>query len=179
MAARYPQVVPPIRQAPPARPSQQLARVGVKQELGRGVTGGPGATPPGRALPVGPPPSSGKRPADAAAADSSSKRPAGAAPSRLRVYTNSQEDEIGIQTLVGEYAESGANHGRPVYQKVQSIPGHEDVQVYMYYWDTRDGADFCGWWFGDQVGGSQVWSRAAAHGQAPPAAGWRVPWDGD
>ena len=28
----------------------------------------------------------------------------------------------------------------------------------------------------DQVGGSQVWSRASSHGDSPPRTGWRIPW---
>eukprot|EP00931_Biecheleriopsis_adriatica_P106256 TRINITY_DN8073_c0_g1_i4.p1 TRINITY_DN8073_c0_g1~~TRINITY_DN8073_c0_g1_i4.p1 ORF type:complete len:2013 (-),score=680.48 TRINITY_DN8073_c0_g1_i4:65-6103(-) len=98
---------------------------------------------------------------------------------RLRVYTMAEEDDIGIQTLVGEYSEKGINHGRPFYQKANEIPGHEDVQVFVYYWDTRDGPEFSGWWFGDKVGGSQVWSRATSSGKVPPNSGWRVPWDGE
>eukprot|EP00930_Biecheleria_cincta_P032600 TRINITY_DN22604_c0_g1_i1.p1 TRINITY_DN22604_c0_g1~~TRINITY_DN22604_c0_g1_i1.p1 ORF type:complete len:2058 (+),score=625.53 TRINITY_DN22604_c0_g1_i1:78-6176(+) len=99
--------------------------------------------------------------------------------SRLRVYTKTEEDEIGIQTLVGDYTEMGVNHGRPFYEKVSKLPGHEEVEVFVYYWDTRDGPEFSGWWFGDKVGGSQVWSRAMASGKEPPEEGWRVPWDGE
>ncbi|CAJ1368280.1 unnamed protein product [Effrenium voratum] len=54
-----------------------------------------------------------------------------------------------------------------------------EVNVFVYYWDTRDGPEFSGWWFGDKVGGTQVWSRAMDSGKAPPRKGWRVPWDGD
>jgi len=94
------------------------------------------------------------------------------------VSTKSKNDEIGIQTLVGDYGEKGMNHGRKFYQKIQKISGHEGVRVFMYYWDTRDGPDFCGWWFGNEVGGSEVWSRANSHSQVPPTSGWRIPWDG-
>ncbi|CAK0797577.1 unnamed protein product, partial [Prorocentrum cordatum] len=93
------------------------------------------------------------------------------------VSTQSKKDEIGIQTLVGDYAEKGTNHGRKYYKKVQKIAGHEDVNVFLYYWDERDGADFSGWWFGDALGGSQVWGRAASSAPTPPRAGWKVPWD--
>mmetsp|Transcript_19919 Transcript_19919/g.49710 ORF Transcript_19919/g.49710 Transcript_19919/m.49710 type:complete len:1953 (-) Transcript_19919:135-5993(-) len=95
----------------------------------------------------------------------------------LRVSTQSKNDEIGIQTLVGDYLEKGTNHGKKFYQKTQKIAGHEDIDVFLYYWDARDGADFSGWWFGDQVGGSQVWARNPSHGPNPPRVGWRVPWD--
>ena len=51
----------------------------------------------------------------------------------------------GIHTpLAGEYKEHSVNHGRKVYQKASKIPGHQDVQVFLYYWDARDGADFSG-----------------------------------
>ena len=54
-----------------------------------------------------------------------------------------------------------------------------DAQVYVYYWDGRDGSSFEGWWFGkagcdgtirsltvtlvnippEAVGGNEVWSH--------------------
>ncbi|CAJ1382842.1 unnamed protein product [Effrenium voratum] len=96
---------------------------------------------------------------------------------RLRVFTEAEKDEIGIATLLGEYTELGMNHGRPTFQKVENAGS--EVNVFVYYWDTRDGPEFSGWWFGDKVGGTQVWSRAMDSGKAPPRKGWRVPWDGD
>eukprot|EP00930_Biecheleria_cincta_P057710 TRINITY_DN4359_c0_g3_i1.p1 TRINITY_DN4359_c0_g3~~TRINITY_DN4359_c0_g3_i1.p1 ORF type:complete len:1928 (+),score=567.13 TRINITY_DN4359_c0_g3_i1:69-5852(+) len=99
-----------------------------------------------------------------------------AAPSYI-VTSESQSNEIGIQTLVGDYADKGANHGKRYYQKVQAIKGHEDIKVFLYYWDERDGDDFSGWWFGDSVGGTEVWARCDDKGPLPPRVGWRVPWD--
>jgi len=101
----------------------------------------------------------------------------GGDPVALAVTSHSKKNEIGINTLIGDYAEKGANHGRKYYQKIQVIPGHEDIKVYLYYWDTRDGQDFCGWWFGDQIGGSQVWARCNSHTPQPPRVGWKIPWD--
>lgn len=95
----------------------------------------------------------------------------------LRVSTQSKQDDVGIQTLVGDYQEKGTNHGKKFYQKSQKISGHEDVEVFLYYWDGRDGPEFSGWWFGDQVGGSQVWARCVGAGPQPPKIGWKVPWD--
>ncbi|CAE7765163.1 ATG18A [Symbiodinium microadriaticum] len=64
----------------------------------------------------------------------------------------------------GEYFRSGSNHGRPVYKKLG--PGQE---VQIYFWDSRDGPNMCGWWFGASVGGDMVWSfRPGAEGQTPP-----------
>lgn len=96
----------------------------------------------------------------------------------LRAYTKAEQDDIGVTVLLGDYIEKGFNHGRKFYQKSGKIPGHEDVDVLLYYWDTRDGADISGWWFGDRVGGSRVWARADTDDQTPPHEGWRVPWDG-
>ncbi|CAE8721864.1 unnamed protein product [Polarella glacialis] len=96
---------------------------------------------------------------------------------KFTVTSSSKKDDIGIQTLVGDYADRGANHGKRFYQKVQKIPGHEDIKVFLYYWDQRDGADFSGWWFGDQVGGTQVWARNASAAPSPLRVGWKVPWD--
>jgi len=95
----------------------------------------------------------------------------------LTVTSQCKRQEIGIETLLGDYAEKGTNHGQKYYQKVQKIPGHEDINVYLYYWDMRDGTDYCGWWFGDEIGGSQVWARCNSHDRIPPRAGWKIPWD--
>lgn len=103
--------------------------------------------------------------------------------SRLRVYTEAEQDDIGISTLLGEYTEQGVNHGYPTYQKV--LENSDEVNVFVYFWDSRDGPEFSGWWFGDSVGGQQVWSRsvekseAADKAKVPPSRGWRVPWDAE
>eukprot|EP00928_Gymnodinium_smaydae_P064847 TRINITY_DN480_c0_g2_i2.p1 TRINITY_DN480_c0_g2~~TRINITY_DN480_c0_g2_i2.p1 ORF type:complete len:1009 (-),score=267.50 TRINITY_DN480_c0_g2_i2:216-3242(-) len=75
----------------------------------------------------------------------------------------------------GSYAPYGENHGRYVYRKT-SPPS--SIEVLMYYWDERDGPNFCGWWFGPKVGGDQVWAYSSEHSMAPPSTGWRVPYDG-
>mmetsp|Transcript_93948 Transcript_93948/g.289726 ORF Transcript_93948/g.289726 Transcript_93948/m.289726 type:complete len:1988 (+) Transcript_93948:65-6028(+) len=97
----------------------------------------------------------------------------------LVVYSTAEKDEIGIRTLVGEYCEGGSNHGRKFFKKVQTIPGHEEINVFLYYWDERDGPGFSGWWFGNQVGGAQVWSRSQMNSMLPPKTGWTIPWDGE
>eukprot|EP00434_Breviolum_minutum_P013132 symbB.v1.2.011574.t1/scaffold781.1/size163279/8 len=56
--------------------------------------------------------------------------------------------------------------------------GGELVEVYLYYWDNRDGPNFEGWWFGNKLGGTQVWSHCADKGLVPPSLGWKIPWDG-
>jgi len=95
------------------------------------------------------------------------------------VFSTAEKDEIGIRTLVGEYKQEGNNHGRSFFRKSQKIPGHEDIDVYLYFWDERDGPAFSGWWFGNQVGGAQVWSRNRQTSMMPPQSGWTIPWDGD
>merc|ERR1719379_2941169 len=68
------------------------------------------------------------------------------------------------------------NHGKVVYKKNEKAKG---LDVLIYFWDDRDGPELCGWWFGPNVGGDQVWayhpSRASA---TPPASEWNVPHDG-
>lgn len=100
--------------------------------------------------------------------------------SKLTVTTQSnKKDDIGIATLLGDFVEEGTNHNRKYFRKVQAIPGHKDIKVFLYFWDGRDGADFSGWWFGDQLGGTQVWARNPAQSATPPRIGWRIPWDAE
>jgi len=86
-------------------------------------------------------------------------------------------NEVVIRTLVGEYTEHGSNHGRKVYKRGPDASG-EPVDVYLYFWDKRDGPNLEGWWFGNQLGGSQVWSHCSSSDMTPPSTGWRIPWDG-
>eukprot|EP00747_Dinoflagellata_sp_TGD_P121339 gnl/TRDRNA2_/TRDRNA2_173407_c3_seq2.p1 gnl/TRDRNA2_/TRDRNA2_173407_c3~~gnl/TRDRNA2_/TRDRNA2_173407_c3_seq2.p1 ORF type:complete len:961 (+),score=245.48 gnl/TRDRNA2_/TRDRNA2_173407_c3_seq2:176-2884(+) len=76
----------------------------------------------------------------------------------------------------------GVNHGRKIYKNTTNrIAGQAPnggVDVFMYYWDNRDGPSFEGWWFGNQVGGTQVWSHSKDQGMSPPVSGWQIPWDG-
>lgn len=103
------------------------------------------------------------------------KKPAGLT---LIVKCAAEKDEMGMETLLGTYAEMGTNHGRKFFKRVTPADGVDTTTVFLYYWDNRDGADFGGWWFGDQVGGAQVWSRCEQAEQLPPNSGWRIPWDG-
>jgi len=106
------------------------------------------------------------------------KKPSATGPLTLHVYSKADKDEIGIETLVGEYVEMGTNHGKKFFKRKKGAEGIEEVTVFLYFWDNRDGADFGGWWFGDKVGGAQVWSRCEKADMLPPASGWRIPWDG-
>jgi len=76
----------------------------------------------------------------------------------------------------GTFRPFSQNHGRNVFKKDGgSVNG---IDVLMYFWDDRDGASFCGWWFGPKVGGDQVWAYSSERSEVPPASGWRVPYDG-
>lgn len=76
----------------------------------------------------------------------------------------------------GSFVLVGDNHGRPVYRKQPVVNG---VNVELYFWDARDGADFSGWWFGPKVGGDQVWAyHDDKAGMSPPVNSWRVPFGG-
>mmetsp|Transcript_78494 Transcript_78494/g.217959 ORF Transcript_78494/g.217959 Transcript_78494/m.217959 type:complete len:271 (+) Transcript_78494:75-887(+) len=78
------------------------------------------------------------------------------------------------ETIAGTYMPSSTNHGRGVYRRVD--PPSEDSKVLLYYWDQRDGEANCGWWFGPEVGGEEVWAHnAGTLGNAlPPISGWVV-----
>merc|ERR1719305_361241 len=61
--------------------------------------------------------------------------------------------EVIVRTLVGEYREAGTNHDRKFFQKVIDKNAPDIVEVFMYYWDERDGPSFSGWWLGNKIGG--------------------------
>eukprot|EP00928_Gymnodinium_smaydae_P035790 TRINITY_DN25127_c0_g3_i1.p1 TRINITY_DN25127_c0_g3~~TRINITY_DN25127_c0_g3_i1.p1 ORF type:complete len:2137 (-),score=535.43 TRINITY_DN25127_c0_g3_i1:74-6406(-) len=94
----------------------------------------------------------------------------------LKVSTQKKNgmENLVIKTIVGTYSEQGENHGKKVYKKNEK---DSELDVYIYFWDSRDGADYTGWWFGDQVGGTQVFARCSIGSPQPPKVGWRVPWD--
>ena len=83
------------------------------------------------------------------------------------------DDEIGIHTLVGDYEVNRRRRGPKIYKKVGGDP------VFLYYWDTRDGENFSGWWFGPTVGGDLVWAHNPSNADTPPRTGWRIPWNGE
>ena len=53
------------------------------------------------------------------------------------------------------------------------------TDIILYYWDERDGVAFSGWWFGDSVGGRQVWAGHPSFAMTPPSPGLKVSWCGD
>ena len=96
----------------------------------------------------------------------------------LVVFSTSKQEEVSIRTLVGDYVEVGSNRGRKTYQKTERILGMEEMDVFLYYWEDEEAVEWCGWWFGDEVGGAKVWSRHSSRAQKPPKTGWNIPWDG-
>mmetsp|Transcript_80556 Transcript_80556/g.176653 ORF Transcript_80556/g.176653 Transcript_80556/m.176653 type:complete len:1086 (-) Transcript_80556:57-3314(-) len=72
------------------------------------------------------------------------------------------------------YREATPNHDRPVYKRIGKFNREEDVV--LYFWDDRDGAHLCGWWFGPAVGSNTVWAFCPGNREEPPLKGWREPW---
>jgi hypothetical protein len=60
------------------------------------------------------------------------------------------------EVLTGFYEEHGENHGRPVYLKRLAEGSETPREVFVYYWDDRDGSEVSGWWFGASVGGENL-----------------------
>merc|ERR1712048_568564 len=76
----------------------------------------------------------------------------------------------------GNYTIAAENHGRRAYKRDSQVNG---LDVMIYFWDERDGPNFCGWWFGPKIGGDQVWAyHPDKSAQTPPKNGWKVPYDG-
>eukprot|EP00927_Polykrikos_kofoidii_P065247 TRINITY_DN61029_c0_g1_i1.p1 TRINITY_DN61029_c0_g1~~TRINITY_DN61029_c0_g1_i1.p1 ORF type:complete len:954 (-),score=171.61 TRINITY_DN61029_c0_g1_i1:68-2518(-) len=94
---------------------------------------------------------------------------------RLLVSSRIASSNVVAEALCGIYVCFDTNHGKPAYQK--EVFGESDIRIFLYYWDESDGEEFSGWWFGDEVGGIQVFARIRAHTPQPPHAGWRIPWD--
>lgn len=98
------------------------------------------------------------------------------------LFVTKGSDRVVAEALAGKYSPFGQNHGCTVYRRTDT-PG--DGQVLLYYWDSRDGEDQRGWWFGPVVGGEEVWAHHhGAHGRGPPPAlppvqGWRVLHSGE
>ena len=84
-----------------------------------------------------------------------------------------------IRLLSGVYLAMEENHGRPFFRKDCGTHADGLPQVFLYYWDNRDGSEYMGWWFGERVGGVNVWSRSSCDSALPPCSSWRYPWDSE
>jgi len=97
--------------------------------------------------------------------------------SSLIVYHTAGKFEVlppSAHAILGEYVEDGTNHGRMVYRNTQQ----NGLKVILFYWDSRDGKELSGWWFGDKLGGGQVWAHIPEDSAHPPQKGWHCPVDG-
>lgn len=105
--------------------------------------------------------------------------PAGGKRAAYTAYSegDDQSEDV-IKTLAGDYAEIGANHGRPTFKKIGRQPGEPVADVFLYFWDERDGADLAGWWFGKEVGGDDIWAQNRNKALRPPMRGWHIPHSG-
>ena len=87
--------------------------------------------------------------------------------------------EVVSNVIRGQYTATRWCHGKPVYEK----DGVRSVSVLIYFWDSRDGPKFHGWWFGPKEGSQLVWaynsSNRSQEDLTVPTSGWRVPWDGE
>jgi len=82
----------------------------------------------------------------------------------------------------GTYTLFSRNHDRPVYKKDEksSVRQSSEMDVFIYFWDERDGPDLCGWWISPSVGGDEVWAyHSSRTALKPPPGGWNVPHDGE
>merc|ERR1712151_604110 len=85
-------------------------------------------------------------------------------------------DKTISEIIAGKYIAHTENHGKVVYKREDKFKG---LDILIYFWDERDGADLCGWWFGPSVGGEQVWAyHPSRKASTPPASEWNVPHDG-
>jgi len=75
--------------------------------------------------------------------------------------------------LKGSYSYSSTNHGRPVFLKDHAP---KDLDVLIYYWDERDGDEFCGWWISPALACDHVWAHHPSRSAlSPPGTAWSVP----
>lgn len=166
----------------------QAAKGPVAKPAGRSLAGGRTPGPPAEAPrppklppPKKPPHSSAKSAPPAKALTKAQTLPPSSLPIKkakvqeavpsVVVFSTDPSDELGIQALVcGEYVAAGMNHGKRYFKKTRRSPDDEDV--HLYYWDEREGESFSGWWFGDSVGGAQVWLHTQEGSPMPPRTGW-------
>lgn len=166
---------------PPLKRQRQDGGVTLPAQVAGGAPGpgyGSAVNPPAQHVPArqGTPPAGGKGGPGPAVTNGAS---VGEKVTYLVFTTDTAgEQEMVVKTLTGEYVEKGVNHGRKVFQKLLTDKKPDSVDVLLYYWDSRDGAAFEGWWFGNKLGGTQVWSHCKSSELQPPSTGWQIPWDG-
>ena len=95
------------------------------------------------------------------------------------IYVSGCTNETVSNIIKGQYTAKGCNHGKPFYERVSSPSA---VRALIYFWDSRDGPSFRGWWFAPKLGSEMVWAFNSSN-RGPgdltvPKSGWRAPWDG-
>jgi len=112
---------------------------------------------------------------DSGATPPSAKRPMASTPPLVLASTSGEDASAAVKKLAGEYLQQdGTNHGKKTFLK----RGSDAEPIWLYYWDSRDGPEFSGWWLGSKVGGALVYARSAQHSAQPAAKGWKIPHDG-
>ena len=98
----------------------------------------------------------------------------------IHVSTCSYSETVS-KTIQGQYTAKRWHHGKPVYEK-ETLPDC-GMPVLIYFWDSRDGEKFHGWWFSPREGSSHVWAFNSSNldpdDLTVPKSGWKVPFDGD
>lgn len=83
-----------------------------------------------------------------------------------------------VSMFRGQYREHSWNHGKCVYKRVK-VKGQEFLpEVFLFFWDERQGKESSGWYCGSDVGAGQVWAWNPSVLPLPPRQGWRCPVDG-
>ena len=65
------------------------------------------------------------------------------------------------QNIHGRFTPHNHNHGRKMWKRY--YPRGPDC--FLYYWDNRNGDYYCGWWFGREVGGYEVFKLQIMEGK--------------
>ena len=97
----------------------------------------------------------------------------------LIVSSETEETRKKANDILGSYVAKGEKNGKQYYKRIRK--DYDEPDVFLYYWDAKDGEDFKGWWFAPKIGGNEVWGRCVdwdEKSRTPPVWGWKVPWSG-
>jgi len=100
--------------------------------------------------------------------------PKDAGVTKLRIQTKHPS----FADISGTYAAHGENHGKPVFKNTQATASVPDL--FLYFWDERDGQHQSGWYVGYSIGGTSdcLAFINASNEPNPPCTGWQVPFCG-
>lgn len=79
--------------------------------------------------------------------------------------------EIHDTQVSGHYENCGTHFERPTFLKTSE---GLSKRAFVYYWDSRDGADQAGWWIGSSIGGEDVFAHNPSADLVPPGEGWMI-----